>query len=316
MLKNIVKFFVVIIMVIISAVAAIAAPNTAGMMQTIGNCSTIITDAYGKQNIGNGKLFMDATGRICFCFENGTYNAWLTNTNAIINGTNYTFDANSYGWPNNNNVPAWNGNSNWNNNNYTQTGWSQDSRGWRYYDNSYVTGWRQINYNGRTAWYYFDSSGYMTTGWKEIYYQGRYNWYYFGSDGAMRTNTNIDGYRIGSDGVALNKGSSGRCDGPSSHSYDGPGSSSSSTKTWCEHCGKKTYGANMCMTCGYTKSNYCPNGCDPTKNKYCRYCGNKFPSTSVNYCDKCHRAVDEGDEDNYRYCGNCGTRLNRNRRYY
>ena len=38
--------------------------------------------------------------------------------------------------------------------------WKQDSKGWRYLDNSsYVTGWRSISGN----WYYFYSNGYMAT---------------------------------------------------------------------------------------------------------------------------------------------------------
>ena len=286
---------------------------------------TTITDAYGKQNQGNGQLFVAADGRVSFCFDNGTYNAWLTNTNAVINGTNYHFDSNGYGSVSNNytnvNYNPYNWNNNWNTN---RNGWQQEGSKWRYYENGwYVTNdWRSIEYQGRQRWFYFDNSGYMVTGWKEIYYQkkGRYCWFYFGSDGAMRANTNIDGYRIDADGVAdkTASGNNNNCyppySGPVPNYNGGPSGNThydydTSTKTWCEYCNKKTYGVDMCMICGYAKKNVCPNGCNVDKNKYCKFCGQKFPSTSVKYCSRCHRSVDEMDENNQRYCGNCGTHL-------
>lgn len=328
MKKNI-MLIIAMVFTMVFVGAAFATPNVSGMFQTVGTCETTVVDGCGKQNYGNGILYSRSDGTIAFCFDNGTYNAWITGCNAVINGQNYSFDSNGYGRLNNN-ASTWNTNNNndyyYDNRYYSNNGWVQERSGWRYYQNgNYVTGWQSIGYDGRSCWFYFDPAGYMQTGWQELYYQGRNCWFYLGNDGIMRSNTTIDGYRIGSDGIAdRNSSSSSRYYyGYNDYSYNNHGSinkNNSSTKTYCSYCGKKTYGMNMCMTCGYAKENYCQNGCDPTKNKYCRYCGRKFPSTSVNYCDRCHRSVDEDDKDNYKYCGNCGTRLKNNsssrRRYW
>ncbi|WP_313795056.1 cell wall-binding protein [Clostridium botulinum] len=72
--------------------------------------------------------------------------------------------------------------------------WKQNSTGWWYTQgNSYARGWCQID----NQWYYFDGNGYMKTGWLSD--NGK--WYYLNSSGAMVSNTTIDGYYLGYDGV-------------------------------------------------------------------------------------------------------------------
>lgn len=98
------------------------------------------------------------------------------------------------------------------------TGWLQINGYWYYFDTIYgymKTGWQQINgawyyfWGGGSMatrwledngyWYYLDAThGYMKTSWQQI--DGK--WYYFYSSGKMAVSTVIDGYRIGSDGVA------------------------------------------------------------------------------------------------------------------
>ena len=46
--------------------------------------------------------------------------------------------------------------------------------------------------------YYLNSSGAMKTGWLNL----KGTWYYMYSSGKMATNTIIDGWKIGSNGVA------------------------------------------------------------------------------------------------------------------
>lgn len=118
-----------------------------------------------------------------------------------------------------------------------QTGWLKDSGKWYFFDDSGLmkTGWVQDGgdwyfmnskgvmqtgklsqpegtYNlgtdgrmktgwvkgGSGQWYYHDASGLMMTGW----FQDGRNWYYFYNDGQMAINTTVDGWIIGSDGVA------------------------------------------------------------------------------------------------------------------
>ena len=55
------------------------------------------------------------------------------------------------------------------------------------------TGWVQ----DKETWYYLNPDGSMKTGWVE--YKG--NWYYLDASGAMVTDTVVEGYRIGRDGV-------------------------------------------------------------------------------------------------------------------
>lgn len=78
-----------------------------------------------------------------------------------------------------------------------QTGW-QTVSGSKYYfgsDGAALTGLQTIS----GSKYYFSSSGQMQTGWQTI--DG--NRYYFNtSTGIMAVNTTIDGYEIGSDGIA------------------------------------------------------------------------------------------------------------------
>ena len=64
-------------------------------------------------------------------------------------------------------------------------------------------GYTNYKYKGKwhansTGWWYGDSSGwYAHNGWQKI----NGSWYYFDSDGYMVTNTTVDGFEIGEDGV-------------------------------------------------------------------------------------------------------------------
>lgn len=74
--------------------------------------------------------------------------------------------------------------------------WQQDTKGWwyDYEDGSYAANrWEQIN----GSWYRFGNDGYMQTGWQQI----NGCWYYLQPDGAMASDTVIDGYRLGADGI-------------------------------------------------------------------------------------------------------------------
>lgn len=78
-----------------------------------------------------------------------------------------------------------------------KTGWQQINGAWYYFwgGGSMATRWLEDN----GYWYYLDAThGYMKTSWQQI--DGK--WYYFYSSGKMAVSTVIDGYRIGSDGVA------------------------------------------------------------------------------------------------------------------
>ena len=79
-----------------------------------------------------------------------------------------------------------------------ETGWKQDNGIWYLLrDNgSMATGWVQLN----GLWYFLEHSGAMATGWKQ--YNGK--WYYLYSNGSMASNTEIDGYILGSDGSWIN----------------------------------------------------------------------------------------------------------------
>ena len=76
------------------------------------------------------------------------------------------------------------------------TGWLNLNGKWYYLSGSgaMVTGW--LNLNG--TWYYLNGSGEMVTGWLNL--NGK--WYYMYGSGKMATNTIIDGWKIGSNGVA------------------------------------------------------------------------------------------------------------------
>ena len=58
-------------------------------------------------------------------------------------------------------------------------------------------GWKEFN----GTWYYFDNEGKKKTGW--LNFKG--TWYYLDQDGAMVHDTVIDGYRINSNGVCMNR---------------------------------------------------------------------------------------------------------------
>ncbi len=66
-------------------------------------------------------------------------------------------------------------------------------------EGSMQTGWYLDPVFGK--WFYLDADGSMVTGWKQI--DGA--WYYFnpvsdGTKGVMVTDSDIDGYHVGSDG--------------------------------------------------------------------------------------------------------------------
>lgn len=81
-----------------------------------------------------------------------------------------------------------------------KTGWQQIGGKWYYLSSNGAmkTGWLQEG----NQWYYLDGSGAMKTNWQQI--GGK--WYYFNSNGVMASNTTIDGYYIGEDGVWKEKG--------------------------------------------------------------------------------------------------------------
>ncbi len=84
--------------------------------------------------------------------------------------------------------------------------WKSDAKGWWYQnaDGSWPkSSWKQLTWDGRTEWYYFNTEGYMVAGWQSI--GGK--WYYFYDKtiqghtfGSMAADTVIDGYRLGADG--------------------------------------------------------------------------------------------------------------------
>lgn len=73
--------------------------------------------------------------------------------------------------------------------------WKQDDKGW-WYDNGDGTfpknEWKLID----DAWYAFDESGYMRTGW----FKDGNDWYYLQNNGIMATDTDVEGYHLGSNG--------------------------------------------------------------------------------------------------------------------
>lgn len=71
-------------------------------------------------------------------------------------------------------------------------GWKQVDGKWTYSKSGQnVTGWQELEWNGKKSWYYFDGSGNMTTGWQELEWDGKKSWYYFNGDGSMVSNTTI-----------------------------------------------------------------------------------------------------------------------------
>lgn len=79
------------------------------------------------------------------------------------------------------------------------TGWLLNNASWYYLDQSgaKTTGWKQLGSN----WYYLDNDGKMKTGW---FKNSDGKWYYlYYSSGIMATNTSLDGYKLGSDGVMI-----------------------------------------------------------------------------------------------------------------
>lgn len=99
-------------------------------------------------------------------------------------------------------------------------GWINTNKGWNYYENGSIkTGW--LNYRGGfyylkddgematgwinvgNAWYYMNESGYMKTGWLK----DNGVWYYLNQNGKMVSNTTIDGYYLGTDGIWIENAS-------------------------------------------------------------------------------------------------------------
>ncbi len=76
----------------------------------------------------------------------------------------------------------------------------QTGGSWQYKkaDGTIATGWTCI----RSEWYYFDSTGSMKTGWMQ---DSSGKWYYLRESGVMARNDTIDGYKIDSNGVCINK---------------------------------------------------------------------------------------------------------------
>lgn len=77
-----------------------------------------------------------------------------------------------------------------------QTGWLSDRGKWYHFapDGHMQTGWLQL----QDKWYYLTGEGHMQTGW--VAYRG--NWYYLNGQGEMAVNMEVDGWKIGADGIA------------------------------------------------------------------------------------------------------------------
>ncbi len=111
-------------------------------------------------------------------------------------------------------------------------GWVAGEKGWwyRFKDGTYPSnGWKMLEWQGKTGWYYFGAEGYMVSGWLTDADGNRYflhdkldgtqgymytgwheidgKWYYFsetegGPLGSLLVNTTTpDGYYVGADGV-------------------------------------------------------------------------------------------------------------------
>ena len=96
-------------------------------------------------------------------------------------------------------------------------GWNKDATGWWYTPDAktyYSNGWKQID----NEWYLFDSKGYIRYNWQKVdgswyfmkssgamatgWVKWQNDWYYMNNSGKMLTNTTVDGWKIGSNGVA------------------------------------------------------------------------------------------------------------------
>lgn len=167
-----------------------------------------LDEEYGCQHLGFCS-FPDKT--VSYYMEDGeAVSGWLD-----VNGRLYYFDANCQmqtGWQTIGGKKYYFGDTG-----AMYTSWHNIGSFRYYFSSSGVmqTGWQTIG----SSRYYFNSSGAMQTGWQTIsgsrYYfnsngimlTGRQtidgNLYFFQENGAMRTNTTIDGYDIGADGVAV-----------------------------------------------------------------------------------------------------------------
>lgn len=77
----------------------------------------------------------------------------------------------------------------------SKEGWNKVGANWTYVkEGKAVTGWVKDT-DGK--WYFLNESGVMVTGW--IQNDGK--WYYLNAWGEMLVDTNVDGYKLGIDGV-------------------------------------------------------------------------------------------------------------------
>lgn len=81
------------------------------------------------------------------------------------------------------------------------SGWKENAKGEWFFlssDGSAVAGWRDIEANGNSKSYYFDTYGVMIAGkWLQI----DDKWYYFYADSSLARSTKVDGYDIDANGV-------------------------------------------------------------------------------------------------------------------
>lgn len=80
--------------------------------------------------------------------------------------------------------------------------WRQNSNGnWSYYDNGNLAKNTWFYDKSLRRSYHLDDNGIMQTGW----IQNNGNWYYLNSDGSLAKDTTINGYKVDSDGVWVQK---------------------------------------------------------------------------------------------------------------
>ena len=84
-----------------------------------------------------------------------------------------------------------------------KTGWVKDGNLWRYYDGTKAhKGWLNLKADGEERLYYLNKEGLLESG-KWVNIDGK--WYYFYPDGTLALNTEIDGYKVDSEGVREEK---------------------------------------------------------------------------------------------------------------
>lgn len=77
------------------------------------------------------------------------------------------------------------------------TGWARQNNKWYFMDSNGAmkTGWLNVN----NKWYFLNNDGSMATGW----INSKDNNYYLNKDGSMAANTEIDGFKISDNGIAI-----------------------------------------------------------------------------------------------------------------